>query len=237
MARYDKPPVQIRRIEGDPPQFANSELSRLATTYARVFAGDPWNEVSRCQDGFSPLPVGSPCDDCGDLRQEAYPNDTQVQVITGELQRPDAACFVLEDQQIDEIVGFSWGFSYQDTDEFIQQKYAGEGERYNVLRRAVRRLLGSYAIEARPFYYLSETGIVNDPRYRGRGISKEFVRLRSMVAADRGLDIIQRTSLNSPMYRTMQGAGFTQIMGENIDEPDVVNPRRVLFIRKNERNT
>ena len=237
MNRLKTPSVEIRQIEGSPPQFAEEELARLALTYARVFAGDPWNEVSQCQDGFSACPVGTLCDTCGDIRQEAYPVGEQMQVISRELQRPAAACFVLEDTQRDQIVGFSWGFGYENVDEFVQQKYAGDSNEYNTLRTNVRRALGEYAISDRPFYYLSETGITDDPRYRGRGISKEFVRLRSELATQQGLDIVQRTSIESPMYRTMQGAGFTQVMGANIGNPDVVNPQRVLFIKKNERNT
>lgn len=232
MKNYEKPPIRIRQIEGNPPCFIGNELARIATAYARVFAGDPWNEVSRCQERFWPDPVGSQCDTCGEMRTEAYPLAEQIEVIAKEMQRPDAACFVLEDEQRDEIVGFSWGFAYENADAFIEDKYAGAGSEYEQLRNAVRRSLGRYAIGEQPFYYLSETGIVDSTCYRNRGISREFVRLRCEVADNLGLDIVQRTSSESYMYQTMQGAGFAQIMGANISEPDVVNPERVLFAKK-----
>jgi len=57
MKNFERPPVRIRQIEGIPPQFAGNELARLATTYAEVFAGNPWREVSRCVDGFSSEPA------------------------------------------------------------------------------------------------------------------------------------------------------------------------------------
>lgn len=232
MNNYEKPPVRIRQIEGIPPRFMGDELARLAATYATVFAGEPWREVSRCQDGFSPEPAGSQCMQCNETRSEAYPLESQMLAIAGELERPGAACFVLEDEQDEAIVGFSWSFCYQGVDEFIEQKYAGRGAGYEQLRSDVRRNLGRYGIGANAFYYLSETGIIDDPRYRGRGISKEFVRRRSGVAASLDLDIVQRTSIESPMYRTMKSSGFTQAMGINIGEADVVNPGRVLFVKK-----
>ncbi len=232
MKSNEQPLVRIRQIEGMPPRFADGELARLAAAYARVFAGDPWREVSRCADGFSPEPAGSWCDRCEEMRGEAYPLDTQMVTIAGELARPGATCFVLEDEQDNTMTGFSWSFCYEDIDEFIEQKYEGSGADYEQLRGDVRRILGRYGIGANNFYYLSETGIIDDPRYRGRGISKEFVRRRSDVATMQGLDIVQRTSIESPMYRTMKSAGFTQVMGANIGEPDVVNRSRVLFVKR-----
>lgn len=232
MKNFEKPPVQIRQIEGAPPQFAGNELARLAATYAGVFAGNPWREVSRCRDGFSPEAAGSQCQDCGEARSEAYPLALQMEAITNELLRPNAACFVVEDEQRDAIVGFSWSFCYGNVDELLDWKYEGDTQQYELLRGDVRRVLGRYGIDAQAFYYLSETGIIDDPRYRGRGISKELVRHRVEVAEERGLDIVQRTSIESPMYRTMLSAGFTQVMGININEPDRVNPDRVLFIKK-----
>lgn len=232
MKSIERPPVRIRQIEGTPPQFVGDELARLATTYANVFAGEPWREVSRCEDGFSPEPAGSRCEVCGEVRADAYPLEEQMQTITGELARPNAACFVLEDEQDQAFIGFSWGFCYENVDEFLAQKYEGSGREYEQLRDDACRVLGRYGIGAERFYYLSETGIIDDPRYRGRGISKEFVQRRVTVATGLGLDIVQRTSIESPMFRTMKSSGFTQVMGQNIGEPDSVNENRVLLVKK-----
>ncbi len=232
MSNVEKPPVRIRQIEGAPPQFAGNELLQLATTYAEVFAGEPWREVSRCKDEFSSEQVGTVCGECGMARTAAYPVEAQMSVITSELARPGAVCFVLEDERDETFAGFSWSFCYQGVDEFIEQKYTGSSAGYEQLRGDVRRTLGRYGTGAKDFYYLSETGIVDDTRYRGRGISKEFVRRRCDMAAALGLDIVQRTSIESPMYRTMQSAGFTQVMGANIGVPDLMSPSRVLFVKK-----
>jgi len=156
----------------------------------------------------------------------------QMESIDKELARPNAACFVVEDEQDEAMVGFSWGFCYENVDELLAGKYDGEGMQYDRLRADVRQILGRYGIGTRAFYYLSETGIIDDPRYRGRGISKELVRRRQDVALSQGLDIVQRTSIDSPMYRTMLSSGFTQAMGANMGEPDIVNTSRVLFVKR-----
>jgi len=49
----------------------------LAESYKVAFAGDPWNEVSRCNDlacleGLSGLEVGCECPGCGGALEEAY---------------------------------------------------------------------------------------------------------------------------------------------------------------------
>lgn len=235
MKNFEKPPVRIRQIEGTLPQFTSNELARLAATYADVFAGNPWREVSRCKDGFSPESVGSHCEECGEMRSEAYPLVPQMEAISTELSRPGAVCFVVEDEQDDSMVGFSWGFAYKNVEELLAQKYDGTTAEYERLRDDVRRALGRYGIGARAFYYLSETGIIDDSRYRGRGISKELVQRRQSVAESQGLDIVQRTSIKSPMYRTMRSAGFTQVTGANLGEADVVNGDRVLFVKKRAR--
>lgn len=231
------PEVNIRQIEGVPPCYTQDELARLAIAYAGVFAGEPWREVSRCQDGFSSEPAGSQCEDCGEVRDEAYPLDEQMVVIANELNRPEAVCFVLEDEASGEVAGFSWGYSYQSSDEFIEDKYSGTGDGSEQLRQDVRQILADNEIGDKPFYYFSETGIIDDPRYRRRGMSKEFVRLRKEFAEKMGLDIVQRTNRESWMFRTMQAAGFTQIMGEAVDRPDVVSPDRVLFAKKVDKAT
>lgn len=232
MKTNELPPVSIRQIERAPEGVAPSELARIAVTYANVFAGPPWSEVSKCMDGFSPEPAGSQCEDCGEERGEAYPLFEQVNIIGDELSRPDAACFVVEDQTDGELVGFSWGFQYRNVDEFLEQKYSGDGEAYDRLRGDVRAALAEKAIRDQDFYYLSETGIIADDRYRGRGLSKQLTTMRAAVAQERGLDMVQRTSNASMMYRTMKSAGFTEVLGANVGTLDAVNPQRSLFVKK-----
>ncbi len=238
-------PATIRRIEGEPPRFVGDELSRLAVTYADVFAGEPWKEVSRCQheDGFSDQPVGSLCDIHATVRTPAYPLDETVEHIKTESEKPDAAFYLLEGDE--GIAGFSWGYSYASIDEFLAAKYAGESAEMISTRAKVTQALASVGLHG-PFYYLSETGIL--PQYRGRHYSDQFIQRRLNFAHDRGLDVLQRTSRRSAMYNTAMTAGFTQIMGkrsvrnatrglpntlsdEFVHAVDDINEDRVLFVK------
>ncbi len=236
----------IRRVEGEPPRFVGDELSRLAITYAEVFAGEPWREVSRCayEDGFSDQPVGSICDEHGTIRTSAYPLDETIEYIRAESKMPDSAFYLLENSQ--DIVGFSWGYSYSSIEDFLEDKYAGEAAEMRSTRDKVIMALAKAGLSG-PFYYLSETGIL--PEYRGNGYSHQLVGRRLEFAQERGLDVLQRTSRNSAMYNTALRVGFTQIMGktssrnpvrglpnvmneECIGSVDDVNEDRVLFVKR-----
>lgn len=244
MSKLEVPAV-IRRVEGEPPRFVGDELSRLAVTYADVFAGDPWREVSRCahEDGFSDQPVGSVCDVHEVKRTPAYPLDETIDHIRTESEKPDAAFYLLEGQA--GIAGFSWGYSYGSIDEFLAAKYAGESPEMHSTRAKVAAALSGVGLHG-PFYYLSETGIL--PEYRGHNYSDQFIQRRMAFAHERGLDVLQRTSRRSAMYNTARTAGFTQIMGktssrnpvrglpntlneEFVGSVDDINEDRVLFVK------
>lgn len=77
---------------------------------------------------------------------------------------------------------------------------------------AVNGLLRSLNLGDQGLWYLSESGIENDTRYRGKGISREFHSKRLEIARSLGLDAIQRTSAYGNMYRTSKRT-MVQIMG------------------------
>lgn len=52
---------------------------QLARVYQNAFAGPPWNERSRCRDGFSAESPGGVCSDCDEVRQPAYNADELVE--------------------------------------------------------------------------------------------------------------------------------------------------------------
>lgn len=248
MSSHDRV-AQIRRIEGNPPQFVGDELMQVADTYAEVFAGDPWYEVTRCTSSEREFRrTGAPGDICPSHATPltaAYPRDEQMEVILGEVSHRDASMFVLEDGP--RVVGFSWAYAYESPDDFIDAKYQGESSEAEQLRENVSRLLARHGLYG-PFYYLSETGIIPDARYRGHGYSNELIHRRLEVADSLGLDVLQRTSCDSAMYNTAKTAGFQQINGRvSVRVPggrnhltneyvgnfrDPINPDRVLFLKK-----
>ncbi|MGH3912366.1 MAG: hypothetical protein ACRDTC_02980 [Pseudonocardiaceae bacterium] len=139
------------------------------------------------------------------------------------------------------MVGFSWGFSYSTPEEFAEAKY-----RKPEMVAAISGLLRHLGAGTNSLWYLSESGIEDNPRYRGRGWSGLFHTERLAVAQSLGFDAIQRTNCDATMYRTSRRT-MTQVMGpEAVVDPtnqrlvktgkifndlvDAEDPSRVLFV-------
>lgn len=242
--------LSLDQVGGKPPELGSSELAELAELYARVFAGEPWNEYTTCSDsgvffGKDTQP-GDICPDagCSTILQPAYPLANTTTYINGELARSDSALLLLRDQDRDDaLVGFSWGFSYDKPEDFAVAKY-----KTPQMQIAIGGLLRSLNLGDNGLWYLSESGIEDDIRYRGKGISREFHTRRLEIARSLGLDAIQRTSAYGNMYRTSKRT-MAQIMGTETahsattnrleitgqivnDLPDTEIEGRVLFAQK-----
>lgn len=219
------------------------QLPEVAGVYARVFAGPEWGEVSRCNTTgrFFPTEVGLPCPCCNVNTAEAYPLNETVEYIKQELSRPHARAWIVRDGE--KIVGFSWGFSYESPAAFAEEKYKTQKT-----QQQVASLLESNGVNGE-FYYLSESGVLPDPVYRGQGLGNKFHELRLEVADDLGMPAVQRTSANSNMIavsrkymrqiggpmtesiRTAEGRRIVPMYVIANDEVDVENPNRALFVR------
>lgn len=215
--------LSLKRTSGNPPDLPESDLESLAKLYARVFAGEPWNEYTVCPTngtffGTDTKPEDNcPEADCGATLQPAYPLEQTKDYIIGELARSDAALLLLRDEERDsELVGFSWGFSYDSPEALATAKY-----KTPAMQVAIGGLLRRLELGANGLWYLSESGIENNPRYRGKGISREFHALRLEIARSLGLDAIQRTSAYGNMYRTSKRT-MAQVMGTETT-PDVIS--------------
>lgn len=206
--------LTLEQTPGNSSELAEPELESLAGLYARVFAGGPWNEYTVCPKSGTFFGRETQPDEacpevgCGASLQPAYPLEQTKGHITGELSRPDAALLLLRDQERDgDLVGFSWGFSYDGPEALAIAKY-----KTPAMQVAIGGLLRQLELGDSGLWYLSESGIENDPRYRGKGISREFHARRLEIARKLGLDAIQRTSAYGNMYRTSRRT-MTQIMG------------------------
>lgn len=204
----------LERALGNPSNLAEPELESLARLYARVFAGAPWNEYTVCPTSGTFFGVDAqpesmcPEAECATALHLAYPLGRTKDYIAGELARPDAALLLLRDQSCaGALVGFSWGFSYDDPETFAAAKY-----RTSEMQAAIGGLLRQLNLGSNGLWYLSESGIEDDPRYRGKGVSREFHIRRLATARSLGLDAVQRTSAYGNMYRTSKRT-MTQIMG------------------------
>lgn len=201
----------VEKIPGEPPSLENPLLEELTNVYADVFAGPPWNEYTQCSTqgtfyGKETKP-GENCSCCNMQLALAYPFLETKEYITKELQRPDATLVLLRNGK--DIAGFSWGFSYENPEAFAQEKY-----KTVEMQNTIKDLLIQQGIEGK-FYYLSESGIKDDPQLRGRGISNQFHSLRLAEAKKLGIPALQRTSCEGPMYRT-SSKYMQQIMGPEV---------------------
>jgi len=246
--------LYLERVAGNPAMLGCARLGALAALYANVFAGDPWNEYTACSVdntffGRTTQPGDScPQPDCNGILALAYPQEKTADYIAAELTRPDAVLWLLRDAEKDgKEVGFSWGFSYANPEDFAQDKY-----KTPAMQASVRELLRRLNLGAGGLWYLSESGIEDSPNYRGQGLSKLFHERRLEVARSLGLDAIQRTNSAGNMYRTSRRT-MTQIMGPAMEADgasrrlvttgEIVNgvadtemPSRVLFARRSETN-
>lgn len=208
-----KPNLYLTRVEGTPPKLTEADLGDIADVYAGAFAGAPWNEYTKClvEGKFygRETQIGASCE-CGQGELvAAYPRTETEKYIAAELARPDSSLFLLKDEQ-ERLAGFTWGFSYENPEQFALEKYQTEE-----MRDRVVRVLGQSGING-TFYYLSESAIDDNPAFRGRGLSLQLHQARLAVAKEKSLPAVQRTNSEGPMYRTSLKAGMAQVMGPKV---------------------
>ncbi len=202
--------ITIQRLD----QADFGQVGQVADLYAKVFAGPPWNETTRCPTTSSfygeETQVGSPCPDCRVPLLEAYPRDETVKYILGELGKTNPIGLLAFVNS--ELAGFSWGYQTRLDDLVSSTKW-----KTPEMRSIVKDLLTSYGVKISLFYG-SETGI--DPKYRGKGLGKKLVNARFKKIIDSGENYaLVRTNVNSPMYGIIKGGrskgldGFFQILG------------------------
>jgi hypothetical protein len=217
------------------------KTERIAKLYAEVFAGEPWNESTRCdecQAFFGPdTKVGDNCPTgiCCGVLSEAYPLEDTVSYIRREVARPNGRLAVLEGNGI--VAGFAWGFEYQMND-FLTQKNRTESNRQSLREALTAKGIGE------SFYYFSECGV--SPLFRGRGLSNILSGEIVKQAEQFSLPLVMRTNCQSPMVAVARKFGMEQVFGPLsvasegriittdacIAGIDIDNPERVMFIKK-----
>lgn len=203
----EKQPYQGITIEQIDPRKNLYALRQLAQIYADAFAGPPWNEYTRCTTevvtffGRGNMP-GTLCPNGDGKLVLAYPLEDTMKYISKEMDRPNSTMFIGKDHG--KIIGFSWGYTYNEPKEFALDKYTTPE-----MQEKVTALLKANGLEQ--FYYFSETGISDE--YRGHGIANQFYDVRMKNAKALGFPIIVRTNCESPMMAVATRSNFTQIMG------------------------
>lgn len=220
------------------------DAEELAAVYAKVFAGDPWNEVTRCpivpgQFFGAETQPGQLCPSCLKLEtpravplEEAYPKDELIPYFAEETSRDGAFALVgrpNEGPNRGRIVAFTWMYNYPDARTFVLDKYKIPQGDIPGLRFQVRliRLLQNSGVNGK-FGYFSESGIL--PEYRGNGLSNEFWERRVEITQAQGIPAIQRTRWDSPMIVVARKFNFEQLLGPRSNR--VIKPNGSLDIEK-----
>ena len=213
---------------------------RIASLYALVFSGPPWNEFTLSLDcdsyfGLDTKP-GDTCANCGDILQLAYPIGETANKIRKEVSRPNGLLAILEKEN--NLVGFTWGFSYESSEQFAEDKYKVEIYQNNIVD-----LLKKSGVN-KDFYYFSETGIA--PEERGQNLSNILAKEIINKGYSLNLPVVMRTNWQSPMVAVARKFNMVQILGSiplidsmsktifntglTINGLDLENRDRVLFV-------
>ena len=204
----------------------DSRLDQVAELYARVFAGKPWYEVSRCNvcgifSGTPPdLEIICGCDKKGKYSTEAYPLEETREYILEELGHTNSVGLIAVAGLAPGdagVIGFAWGYGWTRL-EMSEAKWKSPD---------MRRLVND-RVKEDSFFYVSEVGVLEP--YQGRKIGR---RLTNELAG-RGKDTHQgktvlRTNENSPMRYLAEKLGLEPVIGLNNGFIDTENPQRVLF--------
>lgn len=208
------------------PIDVNYHLGRVAEVYARVFAGKPWYEVSRCNvcDVFSSNPpdmgVICGCGKNGKYSLEAYPLEETKSYVLEELNHADPVGLVAIAglaQEDTGIIGFAWGYGWTKL-EMSEAKW----------RTPEMRSLVNDCVRNDNFFYVSEVGVLEP--YQGHKIGKSLTNeLVNRGKNEYRGEIVLRTNENSPMRYLAEKLGLEPVIGLNNGFMDTENPQRVLF--------
>lgn len=206
------------------------EYRAVAATYARVFAGEPWKEVSRC-DRCGQFSNESPtsntrCACGGGFSLEAYPLPETTQYVGQEVTKPDATgVFLAQVQLLAEVqqcvFGFGWGFKMT-SEELSFKKYRTQ---------EMQHLVAELLINTGFFYYVSEVGVL--PSLQGLGFGKDLTNKVVDSGKRKGYQqFVVRTNEDSPMRYILEKMGMIPIMGLQTGIRDAENEARVLFVNQ-----
>jgi hypothetical protein len=114
------------------PKEVRPVLPELVPVYQEAFAGEPWFEVTKCEDvanikrcatGFSEMPLGSTCAECGNcLVRTAYERDELIQRFESDAKKFPTAWYIERNGENGEIslAAVAWLAS---ASQIAQEKY------------------------------------------------------------------------------------------------------------------
>jgi len=204
------------------------DLAVVARSYAEVFSGFPWYEVSRCDScgtfGSSLPEASSSCLKCGTgvLKLEAYPLDETVDYIKDELSHPTPHGILGATIDFGEkgmrVEGFGWGYGLSKL-KLVEAKYhSGE----------MQEMVGRLLTEHPAFFYVSEVGVL--PNLQQKGLGTNLTTSLVEYATQYHRAIVLRTNEDSGMRKIAERLGMKPLYGLTTGLKDSENEARVLFL-------
>jgi len=227
------------------PFNLENDLANTASLYANIFSGPPWNEYTQCTVdkiffGKETKP-GELCNKCGSELVLAYPLDETKDYIKKEYSRPNSSFLIAKSRT--ELIGFAWGFIYNQPSDFVTEKYRTEEMQQRVIKTLENNGVSSN------FFYFSEAGVIGN--FRGRGLSNQLSGKLIDQAKILNCPIVMRTNCLSPMVKIAQNVGMDLVYGpitrvDSIKKEflrtgtfknflDIENSDRVLFAKQTEK--
>ncbi len=216
-------PLQTLKLDRTYKLYSDEDIKSvrlrrdMAVLYAQVFAGEPWNERTRCPScgAFSPE-EGGLCTRCSTKLVPAYPVRNMIEYFKEELGKEGSVlAYALDGAR--RPVAFAWGYPTS-IDQFVKSKYRTDGMR-SLLTQLIQDEIGP------DFFYFSECGV--RPEMRRKGLATDVTGELLAAGAAMDMPILMRTNSASPMVRIATKVGMQQLPyydGENL--------QRVMFIRR-----
>lgn len=182
--------MKIKKVPNSPEP---KTLHNIAYAYQQAFGHAPWNEGYTCSRCSAKYPLNlnpTECTNCGPNGkiEEYWPQDKIIHDFCREMNRPDAICFVAEDNN--NVVGFAWGYMVSMCKKTSSRLHAPSLD----------------SIVNGDVFYLDEIAVI--PTYQGRGIGKQMME----KITPKYKTSLLRTLASSPMQRLARSMGWQTIM-------------------------
>ena len=205
-------------------------IPRIADVYIGAFKGEPWYEVSMCEDesspkgcesGFSPLEVGQVCSHCNKtLTAAAYNQEDLKEHFRGVMDKRDTAWYVEEVEKGNKpmlaLAAFAWAV---DTSTLVAEKYK---DNKDAMKAFLERVLPGEG----KFVYLDE--IFADRTIRPTGNLRNFKQAILGLADKLGNKKVMFRTINERLIRATQDnfSGGTKVYRA----PEVPDRRAVVVV-------
>lgn len=206
----------------------SENLAAVATSYASVFAGEPWKEVSRCTQcgSFSSNEPGenAQCSCGGSFSKEAYPVKETAEYIAQEISQPDAvSAFLTQSLLLAKVQqtaqGFAWGYQMSRS-HLSEKKYQTQ---------EMQQLIVDVLSTCGFFFYVSEVGVL--PELQGQGLGKLLTNQLLKEGEKKGYrHYVVRTNESSALRFILEKIGMKPVIGLQTGIRDTENEARVLFV-------